>query len=68
MKVSRRERYFVRLYQELFMSKNHPRYGFCSTHMDAYDENEYDCTDKLGEHLKCCHGKSAFATSQNDIV
>ena len=36
--------------------------------MDADDENKYHCTDKLGEHLKCCHGKSTFATSQNDIV
>ena len=36
--------------------------------MDADDDNEYNYTDKLGEHLKCCHGKSAFAKSQNDIV
>ena len=36
--------------------------------MDSDDDNEYHCTDKLGEHLKYCHGKSAFATSQNDIV
>ena len=36
--------------------------------MDADDDNEDHCTDKLGEHLKLCHGKSAFATSQNYIV
>ena len=36
--------------------------------MDAEDDNEDHCTDKHEEHLKCCHGKSAFATSQNDIV
>ena len=29
---------------------------------------KYFCTDKIGENYKCCHGKSAFATSQNDIV
>ena len=34
---------------------------------DDYD-NEDHCIDKLGENLKCCHGKSPFATSQNDIV
>ena len=36
--------------------------------MDADNDNEDHCTDKLGEHSKCCHGNSAFATSQNDIV
>ena len=36
--------------------------------MDADDDNEDHCTNKFGEHLKCCHGKPAFATSQNDIV
>ena len=47
---------------------NNPRYGFCFTHMAADDDNTDHCTDKLGEHSKCCHGKFAFATSQNDIV
>ena len=47
---------------------NHPRCGFCFTHMYANDDNGYHCTDNHGEHLKCCHGKSAFATSHNDIV
>ena len=36
--------------------------------MYADDNNEYQCTGKLGEHSKCCHGNSAFARSQNDIV
>ena len=36
--------------------------------MDAYDYNKDNCTDKLGENSKCFHGKSAFATYQNDIV
>ena len=36
--------------------------------MDADDDNKDHCTVKLGEHSKCCHGKSAFTTSQNDIV
>ena len=47
---------------------NHPIYGCCFTNLDADDDNGNLCTDKLGKHLKCCHGKSAFATSQNDIV
>ena len=34
--------------------------------MDADDDNRDLCTDKLGEHSKCCHGKSTFTTSQND--
>ena len=36
--------------------------------MDADDDNKDHCTGKIEEHLKCCHGKSAFTTSQNDIV
>ena len=36
--------------------------------MDDDDDNKDHCTDKLGEHLKCCHGKSIFATSHNNIV
>ena len=36
--------------------------------MDADDDNKNHCIKKLGEHLKCCHGNYAFATSQNDIV
>ena len=36
--------------------------------MDTDNDNKDNCTVKLGEHSKCCHGKSAFATSQNDIV
>ena len=36
--------------------------------MDGYDYNIDHCTDKHGEHLRCCHGNSAFVTSQNDIV
>ena len=36
--------------------------------MDADDDNEDHCTGKIGEHSKCCHENSAFATSQNDIV
>ena len=36
--------------------------------MDSDDDNKYLCTDKLGEQSKCCHGKSTFATSHNDIV
>ena len=36
--------------------------------MDADDNNKDHCTGKIGEHLKCCYGKSAFTTSQNDIV
>ena len=47
---------------------NHPRCGCCFTHMDADDDREYHCNEKLGEHLKCCHDKSAFSASQNDIV
>ena len=46
---------------------NNPRYGCCFTHMDADYDNEYHCIDILGKHPKCCHSKSAFATSQNDI-
>ena len=46
---------------------NHP-YGCCFTNMDADDDNDDLCTENFGEHSKCCHGKSAFATSQNDIV
>ena len=36
--------------------------------MYADEDNEDHCTGKIGEHSKCCHGKSAFVTSQNDIV
>ena len=36
--------------------------------MDADDDKEDHCTDKHGEHLKCCHRKSTFATYHNDIV
>ena len=45
---------------------NHPRYGCCFTHMDIDNDIEGNCTDK--EHSTCCHGKSVFTTSQNDIV
>ena len=31
---------------------NHPRYGCCFTQIDADDDNEYHCTDKLGEYSK----------------
>ena len=47
---------------------NHPRCGCCFTHMYDDDDNGYHCTEKRGEHLKCCHGKSAFTTSHNDTV
>ena len=36
--------------------------------MYADDDIEDHCTGKLGKHLKCCNGKSAFATSHNDII
>ena len=36
--------------------------------MDSDGDNEDHCTDKHGEHLKYCHDKYYFATSQNDIV
>ena len=48
--------------------KNNPIYGCCFTHMDSDDDNEDHCIDKLGEHSKCYHGKSAFTTSHNDSV
>ena len=47
---------------------NRPKYGCCFTYMDDDDDNEDHCTEKLGEHSKFCHSKSAFRTSQNDIV
>ena len=59
---------FCALLSRVVNVSNHPRYGCCFTHMDSDDDNEYHCTNKFGEHLKCCHGKPAFATSQNDIV
>ena len=36
--------------------------------MDTDNDNKDNCTVKLGEHSKCCHRKSAFAISQNNIV
>ena len=37
--------------------------------MYSDDDKKDLSTEKLGEHSKCCHGKSALATSQNnDIV
>ena len=51
-----------------FNVSNNQKHGCCFTHMDAGDDIKDHCTGKLGEHLKCCHGNSAFATSQNDIV
>ena len=47
---------------------NHPIYDCCFNHMYADYDNEDHCTNKLWEHLKSCHGKSAFATYQNDMI
>ena len=68
MKVFRCQRHFVHLYQELLMSQIMLGTAGVLLNMYAYDNNEYYCTGKLGEHSKCCHGNSAFARSQNDIV
>ena len=47
---------------------NHPRYCCCFTRMDSDYDNKDHCIDKPVKHLKCCHSKSAFVTSHNDIV
>ena len=68
MRYLRCRQYFVPSYRELLMFQIIHYMAVCFTHMGDDNDNEDNFTDKHGEHLKCCHGKSAFATSQNDIV
>ena len=46
---------FCVLVSRVVNDSNHPRYGYCFTHMDSDDDNKYHCIEKLGEHSKVCH-------------
>ena len=68
MKVLRCQKYFVRSYQESLMSQIIQDMAVVLPIWMLMMTTKIFVLTNLGKNPKCCHGKSAFATSQNDDI